>query len=285
MKNNIQQNQHLVLGEMNTLKVNRHTPHGVFLTSLDEKDVLLPQIYVTEEMVDGSLVEVFLYTDSEDRLVATTIKPKAMLDQFALFEVVDIAPFGIFVDWGLPKDLLVPKMYLKESLKVGDKVFLKVIYDEKTHRLVGTPKIGEVFNKRVKGLKQYQKVDIVIMNKTPLGYKCLVEDKYQGLIYHNEIFEKIAIGDAKEAYIKSIRADGSIDLSLQVIGSKQKDVACEKIVSILKQNRGILPYNYKSDPELIYDVFGLSKKVYKSSLTKLQEDGIIEVKESGIYLK
>ncbi|MDD3442483.1 MAG: S1-like domain-containing RNA-binding protein, partial [Sulfurimonas denitrificans] len=198
----MEQNHHLELGIINSLRVDRHTPHGIFLEALDGKDVLLPQAYVTQSMQEDTLLEVFLYTDSEDRLVATTLKPKAMLDEFALFEVVDVAPFGAFVNWGLPKDLFVPKMFQKEPFKVGDKRFLKIIYDDRTHRLVGTEKLGDFFERRVKGLSQHKEADILIIAKTPLGYKCIVEKLYEGLIYHNEIFEKIEIGDKKRAFVK-----------------------------------------------------------------------------------
>ena len=281
----MEQNKHLVLGEINYLKVDRETPHGIFLASVDEKDVLLPKAYVTEEMQLGTIAEVFLYTDSEDRLVATTLKPKAMLNEFGLFEVVDVTSFGAFVDWGLPKDLLVPNKFQKEHFKIAEKRFLKVVYDEKTHRLVGTEKLGDFFDKRPKGLTTGKEVEILIIAKTPLGFKCIVEDRYEGLIYHNEIFQKIEIGTKKRAYVKYIRKDGCIDLSLQATGTKQKDFSCEKVLSVLKDNNGILPYNYKSDAELIKSVFGLSKKAFKRSLTTLQENKTIDIKESGIYLK
>lgn len=281
----MKQNEHLVLGVINTLRIDRHTPHGLFLEALDGKDVLLPQQYVTDEMQDDMLLDLFLYTDSEDRLVATTLKPKAMLDEFALFEVVDVAPFGAFVDWGLAKDLFVPKMFQKTPFHVGEKRFLKVVYDDRTHRLVGTEKLGDFFDKKPKGLSLHKEVDIIIIAKTPLGFKCIVEDRYEGLIYHNEIFQKIELGMQKRAYIKNIRKDGCIDLSLQASGTKQKDASCEKVLSLLKQSGGAMPYNYKSDPELVQDIFGLSKKAYKRSLTTLQESGVIEVKDTGIYLK
>ena len=281
----MEQNKHLVLGEINYLKVDRETPHGIFLASVDEKDVLLPKAYVTEEMQLGTIAEVFLYTDSEDRLVATTLKPKAMLNEFGLFEVVDVTSFGAFVDWGLPKDLLVPNKFQKEHFKIAEKRFLKVVYDEKTHRLVGTEKLGDFFDKRPKGLTTGKEVEILIIAKTPLGFKCIVEDRYEGLIYHNEIFQKIEIGTKKRAYVKYIRKDGCIDLSLQATGTKQKDFSCEKVLSVLKENNGILPYNYKSDAELIKSVFGLSKKAFKRSLTTLQENKTIDIKDSGIYLK
>ncbi len=281
----MKQNQHLCLGEINCLRVDRDTPHGLFLMSLDDKDVLLPKVYVTDAMEIDSLVEVFLYTDSEDRIVATTLKPRAMLDGFGLFEVVDVAPFGAFVDWGLPKDLLVPKMLQKTPFKVGEKRFLKVVYDEKTHRLVGSEKLGDFFERRVRGLKPHQEVKILIITKTPLGYKCIVENKYEGLIYHNEIFENITLGDEKTAYIKTIRSDGNIDLSLQKPGAKGGDATEEKILDMLVKSNGILPYNSKSDPELIKEHFAMSKKEFKRTLTSLAQKGKIEIKDTGIYLK
>ena len=278
-------NQHLELGVLNTLRVDRDTPHGVFLMAEDEKDVLLPKAYVTDDMIEDSLVEVFLYTDSEDRLVATTLTPKAMLDEFALFEVIDVAPFGAFVEWGLSKDLLVPNMLQKQPFKIGEKRFLKVIYDERTHRLVGSEKLGDFFQRKVKDLSPQQEVKILIIAKTPLGYKCIVEDKYEGLIYHNEIFENITIGESKKAYVKTIRKDGNIDLSLRKAGSKKNGDLASNILELLKQNNGIMPYNYKSDAKLIKDTFSMSKKEFKRNLTKLQDEGKIEVKDTGIYLK
>ncbi|QFR50090.1 DNA-binding protein [Sulfurimonas lithotrophica] len=280
-----EQNKHLELGVINTLLVDRETPHGLFLVSEDEKDVLLPQAYVTKEMQIGSLIDVFLYTDSEDRLIATTLQPKAKLDEFGFFEVVDVAKFGAFVDWGLPKDLLVPNKLQKNPFKIGEKRFLKVVYDERTHRLVGSEKTQDFFTQKPKGLKAHQEVKIVIISKTPLGFKCIVEDKYEGLIYKNEVFEKIEIGQEKQAYIKTIRKDGNLDISLQATGSKKKSSDADKVLELLKQNKGMMPYNYKSDADLIVDVFSMSKKAYKRTLTKLQEDNLIDVKDTGIYIK
>jgi len=278
-------NKYLELGKINTLRVDRDTTPGLYLMAEDGNDVLLPGQYVTEDMIENSLVDVFLYTDSEDRLVATTLTPKAMLDDFALLEVIDVAPFGAFLDWGLTKDLLVPKMFQKTPFVVGEKRFIKVVYDERTHRLVGTEKLGEFFDRRIKGLKPQQEVEITVIAKTPLGYKCIIEGKYEGLIYHNEIFEHITIGDKKTAYIKTIRKDANIDLSLRKAGSKNSSNSSDKVFELLKANNGIMPYNYKSDATLIKDVFGLSKKDFKRSLTKLQDDKKIEVKDTGIYLK
>lgn len=280
-----EQNYFLELGLINTLKIDRLTTPGAYLMAQDGNDVLLPGPYLTPEMKEGTLVDVFLYTDSEDRLVATTLKPKAKLDEFALFEVVDTAPFGAFMDWGLSKDLLVPNMFQKTPFKIGEKRFLKVIYDERTHRLVGTEKLGDFFDRKVVGLAQNKEAKILIIAKTPLGYKCIVNDKYEGLIYHNEIFENINIGDTKTAFVKTVRKDGNIDLTLRKAGSKKSGASNDKLLELLKQNKGIMPYNYKSDAELIKDVFSMSKKEFKRTLTALQDSGSIEVKDTGIYLK
>ncbi|MDH4944700.1 S1-like domain-containing RNA-binding protein [Sulfurimonas sp. C5] len=276
-------NSHLELGKLNTLRADRLTPHGIFLMAEDGKDVLLPQAYVTDDMQEDSLIEVFLYTDSEDRLIATTLKPKAMLDQFALLEVVDTAKFGAFLDWGLPKDLLCPTKLQKNPFKVGEKHFIKVVYDERTHRLVASEKTTDFFKKNPKGLYPKQEVSIIPILKTPLGYKCIVADNYEGLIYDNEIFEKVIIGEERTGYIKTVRQDGNIDISLRPIGNKNNSSAADKVFALLEENGGIMPYNYKSDAELIKDVFGLSKKEFKRTLTKLQEDGKIEIKDTGIY--
>ncbi len=281
----MKQNEYLELGQINALQLDRLTTPGAYLLAADGNDVLLPGPYLTPDMKEGDLVEVFLYTDSEDRLVATTLTPTAKLDEMALFEVVDTAPFGAFMNWGLSKDLLVPNMFQKTPFKVGEKRFLRVIYDERTHRLVGTEKLGDFFERKVKGLAINKEVNILIIAKTPLGFKCIVNDKYEGLIYHNEIFENIELGDRRVAYVKTVRKDGNVDLTLRKPGTKKSGGSSDKVLGLLKQNGGIMPYNYKSDAELIRDVFGLSKKDFKRALTTLQENGSIEVKDTGIYVK
>jgi len=277
-------NEHLELGLTNTLLLDRLTTPGAYLVAQDGKDVLLPGQYLTDKMREGDLIDVFLYTDSEDRLVATTLTPKLKLDEYGVLEVVDTTKIGAFLDWGLSKDLFVPNMLQKSPFKVGEKRFVRVIYDERTHRLVGSEKLGDFFEKRVRDINRGSEVDVLIIAKTPLGYKCVVEDKYEGLIYHNEIFEKIALGDSKKAYVKLVRKDGNVDLSLRKSGNKNASDTSERVLALLKANRGVMPYNYKSDATLISEIFSMSKKDFKRSLTTLQDAGNIEVKESGIYL-
>jgi len=277
------QNPYLELGLINTLKLDRLTTPGAYLMAQDGNDVLLPGQYLTQEMKEGDLIDVFLYTDSEDRLVATTQTPKVKLDEFALLEVVDTAKFGAFLDWGLPKDLLLPNKLQKTPAKIGEKRFVKVVYDERTHRLVASEKLGEMFDRRVKGLAPHKEVNIIILTKTPLGYKVLVEGKYEGLIYDNEIFENVTIGQERKAYVKTIRKDGNIDITLRKAGAKKEALAADKILTLLRENKGMMPYNTKSDPTLIKDVFAMSKKEFKANLNKLKEEGKILIKDTGIY--
>ncbi len=278
-------NEHLVLGSTNTLRVDRMTDPGIFLMADDGKDVLLPNQYVTKEMKVDDEIKVFVYNDSEDRIVATTEKPIAMINEYGFFKVVDVTNFGAFVDWGLQKDLFVPKTHQKSDFKVGEKRILYVNYDEKTHRLIGSERLTQHLRFHKKTLKPNNEVSILVMAKTPMGYKCIVNNMYEGMIYHNEIFEDITIGEMRSAYVKVGRPDGKLDLSLRRIGDKSSDAGEAKILKMLEENKGKLPYNYKSDPEDIKNIFGLSKKAYKRTLTALVDAEKIEVKENGIYLK
>lgn len=274
----------ITLGKINTLRIDRFVVPGLFLMAEDESDLLLPNQYVTKEMQLDDELEVFVYTDSEDRLVATTHKPVAMRDEFGFFEVVDTTSFGAFVDWGLPKDLFVPKNRQRTPMRVGDKRFLRVIKDDRSERLIGVEKISQYLDKPPM-INSNTPVSLLVIAKTPLGFKVIVDNLYEGLLYHDEIFETITIGDIKEGYIKMVRKDGTIDVSLQKIGTARKLDDTDKVLKLLEEKRGILPYNYKSDPETIKAIFGLSRKAFKRSLTALINAGKIEVNERGIFKK
>lgn len=254
-------NEHIELGLINSLKVNRVSEPGLYLIANDDEEVLLPNCYVTSKMEIGTNIEVFIYTDSEDRLVATTQIPYAMKNDFASLEVVDIAKFGAFLDMGLPKDLLVPKNKQKSTFQVGNLKVVQIVEDEKTNRLIGTEKFD--LDKNPKDLKQNDEVEIIVYIKTPLGFKVIVNNKFEGLIYHNEIFENINVSDKKRAYIKNIREDGKLDISLQKIGAKGGDENPLKVLDILKQNGNELPFTYKSDAQEIKEFLGLVKKLSK----------------------
>ncbi len=276
-------NKNIELGAKNLLKVNRVSESGLYLMSQDEKEVLLPNCYVTKDMQIDSEIELFIYTDSEDRLVATTLTPYAMKNDFAALEVVDNTKFGAFLDIGLPKDLLVPKNHQKSTFNIGDRKVVQVLEDDKTHRLIGSEKF--VLNKKPQNLSKNDEVEIIPFIKTPLGFKVIVNNRYEGLIFHNEIFEKINIGDKKRAFIKYIREDGKLDISLQKIGIKKSDDNSNRVLEILKQSSGELEFTYKSSAEDIKDVFSMSKKAFKRSLTKLLEEEKIVLNENSIILK
>lgn len=270
-------NEKIEVGKTNTLRVNRVTEFGLFLIAKNEEEVLLPNAYIEKSMEVDTFVDVFIYTDSEDRLVATTLKPYVYLNEFASLEVVDTTRFGAFVDIGLSKDILVPKNKQKSSYTIGRYKVLQLQLDEKTNRLIANEKF--TLEKNIKKFELNDEVDILVYSKTPLGFKVIVNHKTEGMIFHNEIFENIKIGDRKKAYIKKVRDDGKLDISLQKIGKKVDD---EKVVDILKQNNGFMNFTYKSDAQDIKDIFGMSKKTFKATLTKLLNDKKIVLEDNGI---
>ncbi len=274
------------IGKINTLEVMRDTDYGYFLESKDENEVLLPNVYVMEdEMPMGSLLDVFVYTDSEDRPVATTKMPYAKLGEFGYFTVVDYKPYGAFVNWGLPKDLFVPLSQQKEHFTIGKKYLLRVCLDAQTDRLFATQKIGKYLNRDMKGLHQNKVLDAIVLAKTPLGFKVVADNQYEGMLFSNEIFEDIRIGDSKKVYIKNVRKDFKLDFSLQPIGKKAKIGEAEgTILQVLKEGEGTLPFTYKSDADDIKAKFGMSKKNFKRTLTELIESKQIELCEDSIKL-
>jgi len=276
----------IAIGEINTLHVERDTDYGLYLRAENFEEVLLPNIYVMEdEMPIGAEIEVFIYTDSEDRPVATTKMPYAKLGEFGYFTVVDYQRFGAFVNWGLPKDLFVPLSQQKCHFHIGSKYILRVCLDTETGRLYGTHKIGKWLNYEPKGLEKNQEFNVLVLSQTPLGYKVIVENKYEGMLFENEIFEKLKVGDRKIAYLKNIRKDGKLDLTLQPIGKKATgDVFEIKVLELLNEKNGFIALNSKSDAEEIMKIFGLSKKSFKRTLTSLIEQKKVHLKDDGIAL-
>ena len=278
-------NEHINLGVINTLMIERDTEPGLFLMAQDEEVVLLPNAYVTDDMELDDEIDVFIYTDSEDRLVATTLTPKGMLGDYVALKVVDTMKYGAFLDWGLPKDLLIPQKMQKTIYSKGQTKVVRIVEDMETSRLYATEKFSEFLSKDRKLLKRNQEVNLMVFHKTPLGFKVLISNNYEGLIFDNEIFQPLNVGDKVLGYIKDIRDDGKIDVSLQPIGKKaKKGVNDSKIVEILKQNNGTLNFTYKSDSTDINNTFNMSKKVFKSALTKLIDEKIIKLNDSSIEL-
>lgn len=272
------------LGHINTLRIARSSDYGFFLANDSKEEVLLPDAYVTDEMHIGDEIDVFIYTDSEDRYVATTETPKGHTGDFVCLEVVDVAPFGAFLDWGLKKDLFLPKNMQFSPAHVGEKKVIRIVEDKVTHRLLAVERFHSFLDEDVASLEKNQEVDIIAYDETPLGFKVIIDNRFDGLIYANEIFEPFEIGTRKKAYIKQIREDGKIDVSLQVIGAERNDVAQQKVLAILKENE-TMPFTSKSGAKDIYAAFGLSKKSFKKALTKLKEQGVIEADDHAITLK
>jgi len=276
----------ILLGRLNTLRIDRDTEPGLFLMAEDDDTVLLPNAYVTDDMELDDDIEVFVYTDSEDRLVATTLTPAGMVGEYVAMKVVDTMKYGAFMDWGLPKDLLVPQKYQKTIYHKGQTKVIRIEEDKDTDRLYGTEKFSEYLSTDVHLLKKNQEVNIMVFHKTPLGFKVLIANHYEGMIFDNEIFQPIEIGQKMVGYIKEVRKDGKVDVSLQPIGKKaSKGVGSGKVKEVLGANNGKIKFTYKSDADDINNTFGISKKAFKKALTELIEKKVIVLNDDGIELK
>ena len=273
-------NEHIEVGKINKLKVNRVSEPGLYLIANDDEEVLLPNAYIEKTMDVDTFVDVFIYTDSEDRLVATTLKPYVYLNEFATLEIVDIAKFGAFVDIGLSKDILVPKNKQRSSFSVGGYKVLQLQLDERTNRLIASEKYE--LPKKEASYQVNDEVDVILYSQTPLGFKVIVDNTFEGMIFHNEVFENVKVGAKKRAYIKNVRDDSKLDVSLQKIGGKVSD---DKVYELLTQNGGEMNFTYKSDAQDIKDTFGMSKKAFKATLTKLINENKIILEETSIRVK
>ena len=275
----------ILLGRLNTLRIDRDTQPGLFLMAEDEDTVLLPNAYVTDDMELDDDIEVFVYTDSEDRLVATTLTPVGIVGDYVAVKVVDTMKYGAFVDWGLPKDLLVPQKHQKTIYHKGQTKVIRIVEDKDTNRLYGTEKFSEFLSTDIHLLEKNQEVNIMVFHKTPLGFKVLIANHYEGLIFDNEIFQTIEIGQKLVGYIKEVRKDGKIDVSLQPIGKKAfKAVGSSKVTETLKTSGGKLSFTYKSEADDINDTFGMSKKAFKKALTQLIDEKKILLTDDSIEL-
>ena len=287
-KEKIEKSKNLMIeiGKINRLEVVRDTDHGLFLESKDDSEVLLPNAYVDEkEMPVGAFVDVFVYTDSEDRPVATTRMPYAKLGEFGYFTVVDYKSYGAFVNWGLPKDLFVPLSQQKEYFTIGNKYILRVCLDEQTGRLYGTQKIGKWLSRDMKGLYTNKEMELLVIAKTPLGYKVVADNLYEGMLFENEIFEPIQVGDRKRGYIKNVRKDFKLDISLQKLGSSNnQDQFEEKILSLLREKGGTIALTSKSSAEAITQTFAMSKKNFKRAINALKDKELLSLDENSISL-
>lgn len=272
------------IGQSNRLRVVKAVEFGVYLDGQEHDEILMPKRYVPEDIMLGDYLEVFVYNDSEDRLVATTEVPYAEVGQFAYLKAKSAGNYGAFLDWGLMKDLLVPHREQKTRM-VPDKYYLVYIYlDAKTDRVVATAKYEKFLDKTEPNFEINERVSLLICQITELGYKAIIDNSHTGMLYKNEVFQPLNIGQKLEGYIKNIREDFKIDLSLHQLGHEKISGIAEEILTKLKTNESYQKFNDKTDADVIYKVFGISKKNFKKALGELYKKRLISIEDEGIKI-
>ncbi|WP_347356950.1 S1-like domain-containing RNA-binding protein [Bdellovibrio sp.] len=274
------------IGQINKLKVIKRAEFGVFLDGENDGEILLPRRYVPEKCELGDEVEVFVCFDSEDRLMATTEMPFAMVGTFANLRVKSLERVGAFLDWGLPKDLFLPFSEQTRELKVGQYAVVH-LYLDKSDRISASMRLERFIDKEPGAYEAGQVVDLFIAAKTDLGYKAIINNRHWGILFGNEVFQRLDYGQKLQGYIKNVRDDGKVDLTLhqqQLTGHKAAAGIDDKILEALKARGGFLPINDKTDAELIYDLFGVSKKKYKIALGGLYKRRLVTISDDGLRL-
>jgi len=272
------------IGQFNTLTIDRDTKVGLFLTD-GKEDVLLPNKYVPKVFEIGEEITVFVYLDHEERPVATTLVPYIFLNEFALLRVNYINQIGAFMDWGMEKDILVPFKEQARPMEKGKRYLVYLYMDEKTNRLVASSKSNQFLNNENITVEKGEEVDLIISHITDIGINVIINQKHKGLVYKDEVYDDaIRTGDKMKGYIKTIRPDGKIDVSLHKQGFENIDPNSEIIMNELRASRGFLRLNDNSNPEDIKTVLKMSKKTFKKAIGLLYKEKLIEIKEDGIYL-
>ena len=275
----------LQLGKRNDMVVARKVDFGVYLDGGDIGDVLLPKRYVPEGCEVGDTVNVFLYLDNDERLVATTKKSLVEVNHFAFLEVKWINEHGAFLDWGLMKDLFCPFREHKMKMQVGKKYVVYAYIDAVTYRIVASAKVEKFLSDEEPPYSNGDEVEILVQQKTDLGFKAIIDDKFGGMIFDNDVFKEIRTGDRMKAYIKQIRPDGKIDLSLQPSGRENVvGFAGRLLRTLIETESGFLPYHDKTSPDEIYAAFGVSKKTFKKAVGDLYKHFFITIESNGIAL-
>ncbi len=273
------------IGKYNTLLTIAVTDNGIYLDGGDLGEILLPNRYVPSGCQVGTSIEVFIYNDSADRLVATTEKALGQVGEFVSLKVVQVNKMGAFLDWGLPKDLLVPYNQQHTKMEVGKYYLVRIFLDQHTDRIAASSKLDKFIDIWPAEYQQGDKVKLIIGGKTDLGFKAIVNDLHWGLLYDNEIFQPLRIGKKIDGYIKQVREDGRLDLIL-TRGSKNKvNNFADKLLNALQKNDGFLPLHDKSAPELIQRTLGVSKKTFKATVGNLLKNGKLTIEKDGIRLK
>ncbi|MBN2614653.1 MAG: GntR family transcriptional regulator [Bacteroidales bacterium] len=275
----------IAIGKYNQLTILRDSSVGLFLGDESGEEVLLPAKYCPEAFQVGDAIEVFVYRDHDNRKIATTLKPKIGMHEFALLQVNAIETVGAFLDWGLEKDLLVPFKEQKPRMVAGNKYVVYMDLDKQTDRLYATGRIDKILSNEELTVKAGEEVDLMVYQKTELGYSVMINQKHRGIVFENEVFQPLHIGDRMKGYIKRIREANKMDVSLRPLGYKNyNDPNTETVYQLLKDNGGTLEYGDKSAPEVIYARFGMSKKEFKKAIGTLYKNRKITVEPERIKL-
>ncbi|WP_110968529.1 CvfB family protein [Pseudomonas huaxiensis] len=275
-----------LVGRYNTLQVVKHTDFGLYLDGGADGEILLPNRYIPKDTPSEveDWLNVFVYLDSEDKLIATTEKAKVQVGEFASLKVIEINSIGIFLDWGLPKDLLMPYSEEKRQMRAGEYCVVHVYLDRRTRRITATAKLDRYLDQTPANYRVGQQVDLLVVEESPMGFKAIINNKHWGLIHKNEVFKFLRSGKQEKGYIKELREDGKIALSLQPIGQDAALGLHEQILAKLKAADGVLPLNDKSDPQVISDMFGVSKGNFKKAIGALYKSGQIVIHDNRIEL-
>lgn len=273
------------LGEYNTLEILRDTEPGLFLGDADGNEVLLPNRYVPTTFNIGEKIDVFVYLDNEERPVATTDKPYIKKGDFALLRCNQVTNFGAFLDWGLVKQLFCPFKEQAFKMKAGGWYLVYCYLDDETERLVASSKTNHFLDNKELTVAQFDTVDLIVSHPSVLGMNVIVNKTHTGLVFKDDIYKDISIGDRLKGTVKKVRPDNKLDISLTQIGYRNIEPNAEHILFELQDNGGFLPLNDKSKPETIKEVLQMSKKNFKKAIGSLYKDRQIEIKDDGIYLK
>lgn len=272
------------LGDYNRLVILREVEFGLYLDGGDEGEILLPKRYVPAHYTIGDALDVFVYLDQDERLVATTETPLAKVGEFAFLSCSWVNEYGAFLNWGLMKDLFCPFREQKKRMEIGHQYIVYVYVDEESYRIVSSAKVEHFLSSDKPSYKSGEEVDILVWKKTDLGFKVIIDNRYGGLIYSNQIFRPVHTGDRLKAYISTVREDGKIDVTLQPFGQKQTESFAEELLQYLRSHGGYCELGDKSDAELIKQRFQVSKKTYKKAIGDLYKRRLISIQPDGIRL-
>lgn len=273
----------VAIGDYNRLTIAKEVDFGVYLDS-EDGEILLPAKYVPAEARVGDWLEVFIYRDSEDRMIATTLRPQAKVGDFAALAVKDTNAYGAFLEWGLEKDLFVPFNNQRDKMQPGRTYVVYLYLDDSSDRLVATAKYEKFLEKEDITLTEGEEVNLLVAGFTDLGVKVVIDNKYLGIVYKNEVFRPLHVGDETKGYIKKIRADQKIDVTLQRPGFDEVQAAARVVLEKLHAQQGTLPLSDRSDPDEIYRALGMSKKTFKKAIGTLYRHGQILLEEQAIRL-